>query len=75
MASMCAAIRHAIANPMEKSPQRRELVKRLLYNPGRGTVVAADTLERLLAERNEDSNTHGREENVIAGIANGMLHG
>lgn len=51
MASMCAAIRHAIANPMEKSPQRRELVKRLLYNPGRGTVVAADTLERLLAEQ------------------------
>ena len=49
MAAMCAAIRHAIANPMEKSQERRALVKRLLYNPGRGTVVAVDTLERLLA--------------------------
>ena len=43
-----AAVEEALAHPHLRSDARRELVSKLIYNPGRGAEVAADLLRELV---------------------------
>ncbi len=46
--NLATAASEVLANPSRNSAQRQELSARLLYNPGRGAEVAADTILRMM---------------------------
>lgn len=51
MEELQTAVRQALDNPGAFSEKRRSLIKRFLYNPGKGSIAAADAIVELLDSR------------------------